>query len=153
MRHICVILGPNLNLLGKREADQYGNLSLDQIKELTEKKLSGKSIKLDWFHSNFEAEVVEKIHRCIDSKYDAIVINPGAFTHTSVAISDAMKSFKNPIAEVHMSHVTSREPFRRTRLTSLSASMIIEGLGHLAYYIGILSVIERLEDGISNNRS
>lgn len=140
-------------MLGQRESEVYGSKSLDQIKDFTIKKISSNDVQLDWFQSNSETEIINKIHECIRKNYDGLVINPGAFTHTSVAIHDALKTFKNTVAEVHMSHVSSRESFRLTRLTSPAASLIIEGLGYLVYYIGIISILERINHGIPNNRS
>lgn len=151
MRHLYLILGPNLNMLGTREEGHYGNLTLAEIQKKTESKCKDLNLKLTWLQSNKESEIVDIVHKATKDKADAIVINPGAFTHTSIAIADALKTFKNPIAEVHLSHVVSRESFRRPRLTSQSASIIIEGLGPLVFYIGIISVLERIKDGISNN--
>jgi len=153
VHQVSIILGPNLNMLGKRESQYYGDLTLDQIKKLTESKIQNLPVKIQWFQSNSESEIVEKIQACSKSSDSGIVINPGAYTHTSVAIHDALKTFKGPIVEVHLSNVTSRESFRSPRLTSQAASIIIEGLGKLAFYIGIISLLERIEDGISNSRS
>lgn len=140
-------------MLGKRESHFYGDLTLDQIKAFTEDKIKKLPVKIQWFQSNSETEIVEKIHQSTIKNDSGIIINPGAFTHTSIAIHDALKTFKGTVVEVHLSHVTSRESFRSPRLTSQAASIIIEGLGKLAFYIGIVSLLERIEDGISNSRS
>ena len=136
-----------------REAHYYGSQTLAEITKSTESKVANLPVKLDWFQSNSEQEIVTKIQKCTKEAISGIVINPGAFTHTSIAIHDALKTFNGAIVEVHLSNVTSRESFRSPRLTSQAASIIIEGLGNKAFYIGIISLLERIEDGISNSRS
>lgn len=141
MKKILIINGPNLNLLGLREPDVYGSMTLEDIVEYTEKKLSDKSkeVELEWFQSNIEGELVELIHKAIQTNYDAIIINPAAYSHTSVAILDALKMVKVPIIEVHLTNVYSREEFRQTLLTARAASKIMSGLGKDAYYLAIIS--------------
>jgi 3-dehydroquinate dehydratase II len=138
---IAIINGPNLNMLGKREPDIYGKDSLDDIINYTEAKLSNLNVQLDWYQSNIEGEIVEKIHQIFNSNYNALVINPAAYSHTSVAIYDAMKTLSIPIIEVHLSNVHAREEFRQTMLTAKAASIIMSGLGKNAYYHAILTQI------------
>jgi 3-dehydroquinate dehydratase II len=139
-----VINGPNLNLLGKREPEIYGADTLESIQEYTEEKLKNYPISMDWFQSNIEGEIVERIHLAIgcEKNVSSIIINPGAYSHTSIAILDALKCFKGSIVEVHLSNTHVREEFRKERITVNAADAIIEGVGKKAYYLGILSQIE-----------
>ena len=139
---IAIINGPNLNMLGTREPDVYGNDSLQSIVEFTEKKLDRNDVSLDWFQSNIEGEIVEKIQDVASGHFHALVINPAAYSHTSVAIYDALKLLKIPIVEVHLSNTYAREEFRQTMLTAKAASIIMGGLGKKAYYHAILTLIE-----------
>lgn len=139
MKKIAIINGANLNLLGLREPHLYGQLTLDQIKNYTEKKLKAYEVELEWFHSNVEGELVNQIQTVSQSDYDALVINPGGYSHTSVAIHDALKIVTVPIIEVHLTNVYSREAFRQSLLTARAASIIMSGLGKDAYYMAVLS--------------
>jgi 3-dehydroquinate dehydratase-2 len=136
---IAIINGPNLNLLGTREPEIYGQDTLDDIIKYTESMLESKNLDLDWYQSNIEGEIVEKIHDVIKGNYKALIINPAAYSHTSVAILDALKMLPIPIVEVHLSNVHAREDFRQTMLTAQAASIIMSGLGKNAYYCAILS--------------
>ncbi len=135
----CVINGPNLNLLGKREPHIYGAMTLGEIQEMTQTKLNNKNISIDWYQSNIEGEIVSKIQTLLDSDYNALIINPGAYSHTSVAIYDALKCLTLPIVEVHLSNTHSREEFRQVKLTAKASTIIMEGLGKYSYYFGVLS--------------
>lgn len=110
MKRILIINGPNLNMLGRRDKKHYGNLTLKEINSLI--KNGNKDLKFKFFQSNYEGKIVTVIQKSLN-KYDAIVINPGAFTHTSVAIHDALEMFKGPIIEVHLSDVDNREDYRK----------------------------------------
>jgi 3-dehydroquinate dehydratase-2 len=138
---IMVINGPNINMLGKREPEVYGSDSLDDVMQHTEEKIKkmGLKVSLEWYQSNIEGEIVDKIQALFESDFKALVINPAAYTHTSVAIHDALKTLKIPIVEVHLSNTHAREEFRNTKLTSKAATIIMEGLGKDAYYMGIIS--------------
>lgn len=139
-----IINGPNLNLLGTREPSIYGDKSLADIKIYTEntlKKLGFQNIETTWYQSNIEGEIVEKVQSLIGSNYDALVINPAAYSHTSVAILDSLKMLEIPVIEVHLSNTNLRDAYRQTKLTAKSSTIIMEGLGHKAYLIGILSQI------------
>lgn len=142
MKKILIINGPNLNLLGVREISVYGTESLAEIEKYTSQKLSSKDLEIQWFQSNIEGEIVEKLHEYALRDYDLLVINPGGYSHTSVAIYDAMRIAQKPIVEVHLSNVYAREDFRQTMLTARAASKIMSGLGKKAYYLAILSEIE-----------
>ncbi len=110
MKRILIINGPNLNMLGRRDKKHYGNLTLKEINSLI--KNGNKDLKFKFFQSNYEGKIVTVIQKSLN-KFDAIVINPGAFTHTSVAIHDALEMFNGPIIEVHLSDVDNREDYRK----------------------------------------
>jgi 3-dehydroquinate dehydratase-2 len=141
MKRILIINGPNLNMLGKREPEVYGYESLGSIQLWTEKKL-GDAAETCWFQSNIEGEIVTRIQVAVSENFDALVINPGAYAHTSVAIHDALKILKIPILEVHLSHIYKREEFRHTLLTAKAATAIMTGLGKQSYYIAIRSLLD-----------
>ncbi len=112
MLNVLVINGPNLNMLGKRPKEHYGSLTLDEINNLMIKKANN-NLKLDFYQSNNEGDIVTKIQEAVLGKYDSIIINPGAYTHTSVAIHDALEMFNGEKIEVHLSKVDDREDFRK----------------------------------------
>jgi len=136
-KKFMIINGPNLNMLGQREPEIYGSLSLQEIMKFTEDSLLNQNVQLDWFQSNIEGEIVTKIQELLNSDYSALVINPGAYSHTSVAIFDALSMIKLPIIEVHLSNTHRREEFRQTKLTAKASTIIMEGLGKLAYLTAV----------------
>lgn len=140
MKNFLIINGPNLNMLGQREPEVYGKDSLEDIAKTTSERLQGKA-HLEWYQSNIEGEIVSRIQKAFSEKFDALVINPGGYAHTSVAIHDALKILKIPVIEVHLSQVYKREEFRHTLLTAKAATAIISGLGKDVYHIAILSQI------------
>lgn len=141
---IYILNGPNLNLLGTREPDLYGKETLDEIIQYTESSLGGGlSLDLEWFQSNIEGELVEKIHDVLSEKADALVINPAAYSHTSVAIYDALKCLACPIVEVHLSNTATRDEFRQTKLTARASTIIMEGLGKNTYLMAIKALLLR----------
>lgn len=127
-------------MLGQREPHIYGSLTLDQIKLWTEEKIKGQVLS-EWFQSNHEGEIVQKIQQATSESFDALIINPGGYAHTSVAIHDALKILKIPIIEVHLSQVYQREEFRHTLLTAKAATAIMSGLGKQSYFIAIQSLL------------
>ncbi|MDA1134146.1 MAG: type II 3-dehydroquinate dehydratase [Proteobacteria bacterium] len=129
-KQISIIHGPNLNLLGQREPEVYGKTSLAEINELIQGEANKLNVTLDIFQSNSEAEIVNHIHQL---KADFMIINPAAFTHTSVAIRDAVAGIKMPFIEVHISNVFAREPFRKESFFSDIAVAVISGLGAEGY--------------------
>lgn len=139
MSEYLIINGPNLNMLGKREPEVYGRDTLEDVQRYTEEKLHAHSLKLEWFQSNHEGEIVERLQRAASQKYRAVVINPGGFAHTSVAIHDAIKILQIPVIEVHLSHVHKREAFRQSLLTAKACLAIMCGLGKDAYWLAITS--------------
>ena len=127
---IAIINGPNLNLLGKRETDIYGNMSFEEY--LNNLKKSFLQIEFSYFQSNVEGELINELHR-IGFSFDGIIINPGGYTHTSVAIGDAIAAIKTPVVEVHISNVHAREEFRKLSHISGKAVGSIFGLGLKGY--------------------
>ena len=141
MKNILVINGPNLNLLGKRELEIYGKTSLKEIENKT-KKFS-KNIKLNttFKQSNEESKIISWIHECVNNKYNGLLINAGAYTHTSIAIMDALKAIENiPIIEVHLSNIHQREEFRKKSYISEVADGVIFGFGAHSYILAIMAI-------------
>ncbi|NIM18656.1 MAG: type II 3-dehydroquinate dehydratase [Candidatus Latescibacteria bacterium] len=137
---ILVIHGPNLNLLGKREPDIYGSDSLEQINGLIQEHASVKDISIDFYQSNHEGDIIDRIHRAASEgpeRCDALVINPGAFTHYSIAIRDAIQGTGLPAIEVHLSNLDAREPFRQTSVIAPVCRGRITGLGYRGYLLAI----------------
>lgn len=136
---IIIINGPNLNLLGKREPEVYGNETFEDYF----KKLSNEfpDIKLDYYQSNIEGELIDKLHE-VGFDYDGIILNAAAYTHTSIGIGDAIKAIKTPVIEVHISNTFSRETFRHQSYISPNAKGIIIGLGLGGYKLAILSFLK-----------
>ena len=133
---ILVINGPNLNLLGSREPDIYGSFSLDSLEKELTKHATLKQINLSFFQSNSESEIIDTIHNS-KSKHDAIIINPAAFTHTSVAIRDALSAIKLPVVEVHISNIYARESFRHHSYIAPVCIGQISGFGPKGYELAI----------------
>ena len=142
---IIIINGPNLNLLGEREQSQYGSMTFDKLKELCKKKSEELKLQVDFFQSNVEGDLVNIIQ---DSRknYDGVIINAAAFTHTSVAIRDALSILKKPIIELHISNIYKREEFRQKSLISDIATGGIFGLGADGYILAIISMQKLLEN-------
>jgi len=131
---IAIVNGPNLNLLGKRETDIYGNMSFEEY--LNNLKKSFLQIEFSYFQSNVEGELINELHR-IGFSFDGIIINPGGYTHTSVAIGDAIAAIKTPVVEVHISNVHAREDFRKLSHVSGKAVGSIFGLGLKGYELAV----------------
>ena len=132
---ILVINGPNLNLLGTRETDVYGQSSLEDITRLLEEKAKDKELKLNFFQSNIEGEIIDFIHQ--HKKAQGIIINPAAFTHTSVALRDAISAVALPTVEVHLSNIYSREDFRHHSFLAPVCLGQISGFGIYSYLLGL----------------
>jgi len=142
--NIIVINGPNLNLLGKREQSQYGAITFEQLKENCQAKAKELNINLEFYQSNIEGEIVTRIQKS-KNEHDGIIINAAGFTHTSVAIRDALDIFKKPIIELHISNIYKREEFRQKSLISDIATGGIFGLGDFGYILAIISMQNMLE--------
>ena len=141
---LIIINGPNLNLLGKREPEIYGNSSFEESLEQLKKKFPMAAIA--YFQSNIEGEIIDKLHE-VGFNYDGIVLNAGAYTHTSIAIADAVAAIKTPVIEVHISNVFKREVFRRKSLISDIASGIICGFGTYGYILALHAADDLLRNG------
>lgn len=145
MSRILVLQGPNLNLLGRREPEKYGTTTLSDIHARLEDKARQAGIELETFQSNAEAELVGKIQSLFDRPADFLIINPAAFTHTSVALRDAIAAVRVPFIEVHISNVFAREPFRHhSYFTDLAVGMIC-GLGPQGYELAMDHALARLQ--------
>ena len=139
MNNIIIINGPNLNLLGSREESQYGTGTYEELNDKCTDKAKELGVNVAFFQSNIEGEIVNIIQQSI-KKYDGIIINAAAFTHTSVAIRDALSIFKKPIIELHISNIYKREDFRQKSLISDISTGGIFGLGTYGYILAIISM-------------
>ncbi len=141
---ILVLHGPNLNLLGEREPEVYGRTTLAEIDTRLREIAAENGVSLESFQSNHEGALVDRI-QAARGAYQGIVINPGGFTHTSVALRDALVASGLPIVEVHLSNIHAREPFRRTSLVSDIVLGQITGLGPIGYELALLALLDRLK--------
>ena len=144
LNNILVINGPNLNLLGDREPSIYGNLKLKHIEQSLIELGKNNLYEVSCIQSNYEGELIEAIQKASRS-YSGIIINAGGYSHTSIALMDALKSFNKPIIEVHMSNIYSREKFRHESYISRVANGCICGFGALGYELAIYSIIRLLQ--------
>jgi 3-dehydroquinate dehydratase-2 len=143
MKKVFVIHGPNLNLLGKREPDIYGGSTLDEINERISREAERIGIKCEFFQSNIEGELVDIVQKA-GEKADGIIINPAGYSHTSVALLDALKAVDIPGVEVHLSNIFAREEIRRTSLTAAGCTGSISGLGVEGYLLALRYISDRL---------
>ena len=138
MKRIQIINGPNLNLLGKREPTVYGNQTFDDYLLILKKQFP--DIQLDYFQSNIEGELINKLQE-VGFSYDGIILNAGAYTHTSIAIADAIRSITVPVIEVHISNVFKRETYRHHSYLSEACKGCIVGFGLNSYHLGIEAIL------------
>lgn len=138
MKKILVLNGPNLNLLGKREPGIYGNDSMDSSLAALQERFA--DVQLDYYQSNVEGELINKLHE-VGFSYDGIVFNAGAYTHTSVALHDAIKAISAPVVEVHISNVYQRETYRHTSLITGACVGVIGGFGMDSYRLAIEAIL------------
>src|SRR5882757_9841955 len=136
---IAIINGPNLNLLGTREPEVYGSQTFEQYLESLKKKYP--AVEFSYFQSNVEGELIDELQR-VGFSYDGIILNPGGYTHTSVAIGDAIAAIKTPVVEVHISNVHAREEFRKISHVSAKAKGTIMGLGLKGYELAVVYFID-----------
>ena len=144
MNKIIILNGPNLNLLGEREKNQYGNFTLKDVERKCNEYSNKNDIELSLFQSNIEGELVDQIQNSRDNQ-DGLIINAGGYTHTSVAIHDALKILKIPIIELHISNIYNREEFRHKSLISKVAKAIICGFGVDGYLISLQAMNKFIE--------
>ena len=142
---IIIINGPNLNLLGEREQSQYGSITYDKLKDTCKNKSKELGLEIEFTQSNIEGEIVELIQKS-RKNFDGMIINAAAFTHTSVAIRDALQLFKKPIIELHISNIYKREEFRQKSLISDIVTGGIFGLGTDGYILAIISMHKLLKN-------
>lgn len=143
-KKILIIHGPNLNLLGKREPDIYGKFSLEKINKSLSKIAKKEKVQLKAVQSNHEGEIVDLIGKT-GSKFDVIIINPAAYTHTSVAIRDAIAASKTPAIEVHLSNIYARESFRQNSLIAPVCKGQISGFGALSYTLALQAAVQLIK--------
>jgi len=141
---ILVIHGPNLNLLGSRDPSLYGRATLAEIDERLRERARGRGAEVDAVQSNLEGEIVTLVQQAA-GRYQAIVINPGGYAHTSVAIRDALEACGVPAVEVHVSNLYAREPFRHTSLTAARCIGVISGFGPRSYELGLDAALAHVE--------
>lgn len=144
MKKILVLHGPNLNLLGLREPSVYGSLSLSQLNEQLEKRAIAADFNLTTLQSNSESELIHAIHQAYSNQVDYLIINPAAFTHTSIALRDAILAVQIPFIEVHISCIHARESFRQHSWFSDIAAGVISGLGTDGYLLALQAIINKL---------
>lgn len=135
---VIIINGPNLNLLGKREPEIYGSQTFEDYLKTLQNKFS--SVEISYYQSNIEGELIDKLHE-VGFSYDGIIINAGAYTHTSIGLGDAIKGIKTPVVEVHISNTFGREEFRHQSYISPNAKGVILGFGMQSYELAIQSFL------------
>ena len=145
MAEILVLNGPNLNLLGTREPEHYGSTTLEAINQRLARQAEAAGHRASFFQSNAEHELVGRVQQAMQDKVGFILLNPAAFTHTSVALRDALAAAHIPFIEVHLSNVHAREPFRKHSYFSDLAVGVISGLGAQGYELALAAAIERLK--------
>jgi 3-dehydroquinate dehydratase II len=142
---IAVIQGPNLNMLGIREQNIYGPMTLDQIHEQMKGSASQNGVELEFFQTNLEGEIVDKIQECLGT-VDGIIINPAAYSHTSIAIADAISAVSLPVVEVHISNIYKREEFRQKSITAGASLGVITGFGPFGYHMGLIALMQIINE-------
>ena len=149
MANLLLLNGPNLNLLGQREPNHYGATSLADIESNCLQVATQSGHRLTCLQSNSEGELINKIHSALDEKVDFILFNPAGYTHTSVALRDALAAVKIPFIEIHLSNIHAREPFRKHSYFSDLAAGVISGLGATGYQLAVQAAITQLEQPYS----
>lgn len=138
---IAVIQGPNLNMLGIREQHIYGPMSLEQIHDQLKTAAGQNGVEVEFFQSNLEGEIVDRIQECLGT-VDGIMINPAAYSHTSIAIKDALSAVAMPVVEVHISNIYKREEFRQKSITAGASTGVISGFGPFGYHMGLIALMQ-----------
>ena len=139
MKKILIVNGPNLNLLGKREREIYGDDTLENIRNNCEKKGKDLNLEITFFQSNNEGEIINILHE-VENNYDGLIINPAAYTHSSIAILDSLKIINKPKIEIHLSNIYKREEYRKKSITSEGVDGLICGFGGNSYLLGIEAI-------------
>jgi len=146
MKKILVIHGPNLDLLGMRETNVYGKMTLDEINRMLQEFAKENKVSLEIVQTNHEGEIVDTIGKAPAQGFEAVLINPAAYTHTSVAIRDAIAAINLPAVEIHLSNIYSREEFRQTSLISAVCRGQICGFGPYSYVLGLQAILESIKN-------
>lgn len=141
---IYIINGPNLNLLGKREKEHYGQITLKEIKDLCQSFADKTNINLRFEQKNHEGDLIELIHEAVNEAADGLLINGAGYSHTSIALLDALKIFKGPVVEVHLSNIYKRDPFRYNSYLSNRADAVISGCGEDGYLYGLSYLVKKI---------
>ena len=142
---IAVIQGPNLNMLGIREPHIYGSMGLEQIHEQLKAAAAQNGVEVEFFQSNLEGEIVDRIQECLGT-VDGIMINPAAYSHTSIAIKDALSGVSMPVVEVHISNIYKREEFRQKSVTAGASTGVISGFGPFGYHMGLIALMQIISE-------
>ena len=142
---IAVIQGPNLNMLGIREPHIYGSMGLEQIHEQLKVAAAQNGVEVEFFQSNLEGEIVDRIQECLGT-VDGIMINPAAYSHTSIAIKDALSAVAMPVVEVHISNIYKREEFRQKSITAGASTGVISGFGPFGYHMGLIALMQIISE-------
>jgi len=142
---VVVIQGPNLNMLGKREQNIYGPMKLEDIHNQIQGVAEQNNVEVEFFQSNLEGEIVDRLQECYGDA-DGIIINPAAYTHTSIAIRDAISAINIPTVEVHLSNIHQREEFRHKSLTAPVCAGQISGFGPMSYHLGMIAIIQIMNE-------
>ena len=142
---IAVIQGPNLNMLGVREQHIYGPMKLEDIHEQMKHFADQNGIEIEFFQSNLEGEIVDRIQECLGDA-DGIIINPAAYSHTSIAIRDALAAVEIPAIEVHLSNIHAREEFRKKSLTAEVTAGVIAGMGPFGYHLAMIGILQIMNE-------
>lgn len=142
---IAIIQGPNLNMLGIREQHIYGSMSLEQIHDQLKNAAAQNGIEVEFFQSNLEGEIVDRIQECLGT-VDGIMINPAAYSHTSIAIKDALSAVAMPVVEVHISNIYKREEFRQKSITAGASTGVISGFGPFGYHMGLIALMQIISE-------
>jgi 3-dehydroquinate dehydratase-2 len=138
---VLVVHGPNLNLLGSREPEVYGSTTLAEIDELLAREATAGGHEVTCFQSNHEGELIDKLQEAGSGMFDGVVLNPGGFTHTSVALRDAIQALDVPVVEVHLSNIYAREEFRQRSMISGACAGVVSGFGVASYVLGLQAVV------------
>ncbi len=141
MQRLLLLNGPNINRLGKREEEVYGSFTLQDIEYELENLVKEHNYEIDCFQSNYEGVLIDKLHEA-DENYTGIIFNPAAYTHTSIALHDAIKAINTPVIEVHISNIYQREPFRHKSMTAPACIGQITGFGIQGYLLAALALIQ-----------
>lgn len=145
MKKLLVLNGPNINRLGKREADIYGHFTVEDLENELREFATPHGYDIDFFQSNHEGDLIDQLHKA-DEQYEGIIFNPAAYTHTSIALHDAIKTIQIPVIEVHISNIHQREPFRHVSMTASACQGQIVGFGLQSYLLAVMWFVNKSQN-------